>query len=290
MDSTLSALLTLPAMRAPKRLFAKCYATIGIAVCSAGAVQARPTEYYIEALDDPSGFRCDALARFALLVNHDRSGLCSLVVGLSFVDPEGDTLSGVEFTGFTFDDIWARAPTLVAAPTPSGFIVVIASFGLVRRPASPRTPVGVIEVRIADSFDGELRLQFDNPVILKGGIVATPSVGFEGVVDEDLFLRESELYRVRCPRFVRGDVNDDRSVNLTDAVVVLRFLFLGADAIRCKHAADVNDSDIVDLSDIVYLLSYLFQRGPALAQPFPEPGPYSQPRVLSCHGFYPGSL
>jgi hypothetical protein len=72
--------------------------------------------------------------------------------------------------------------------------------------------------------------------------------------------------------FRRGDVNHDEEQNLSDAVTILAFLFLG-DAISCRDPADVDGNREIDLTDAVYLLDHLFLGGPEPPAPFPECGP-----------------
>ncbi|MCZ6795966.1 MAG: CotH kinase family protein [Planctomycetota bacterium] len=69
--------------------------------------------------------------------------------------------------------------------------------------------------------------------------------------------------------FRRGDVDRSTAIDLSDAVQVLSFLFLGGTAPRCEDAADADDSGVVDLSDAITILSYLFLGG----FPPPAPGP-----------------
>jgi len=72
--------------------------------------------------------------------------------------------------------------------------------------------------------------------------------------------------------FVRGNANGDRAVDLSDAVSVLEFLFLGGPAAEPLEAADVDSSGGVDVSDPIYLLNFLFLGGAKPERPFPEPG------------------
>ncbi|MEM7233477.1 MAG: dockerin type I repeat-containing protein [Planctomycetota bacterium] len=58
--------------------------------------------------------------------------------------------------------------------------------------------------------------------------------------------------------FLRGDVNDDGVTELTDAVNVLQYLFLGGNAPECMDAADSNDDGAVDMADATSILSSLF--------------------------------
>ncbi len=70
--------------------------------------------------------------------------------------------------------------------------------------------------------------------------------------------------------FYRGDSNSDGKLDLSDAVNVLSYLFLGATAPSCSDAADANDDGKVDISDPVRLLGFLFLGDPA--PPGYEPG------------------
>jgi hypothetical protein len=73
--------------------------------------------------------------------------------------------------------------------------------------------------------------------------------------------------------FLRGDVNDDDTVSLSDVVTFLLRLFDGLrprDA--CADAADSNDDGVLNLSDAVFTLSHLFRGGPQPAPPFPVEG------------------
>ena len=72
--------------------------------------------------------------------------------------------------------------------------------------------------------------------------------------------------------FRRGEVNEDERVDLSDAIAILGWLFLGGRVPRCEDAADTNDSGRVDLSDGVYLLGHLFLGGPEPPAPFSDPG------------------
>jgi hypothetical protein len=64
-----------------------------------------------------------------------------------------------------------------------------------------------------------------------------------------------------------GDVNHDRSIDISDPVQILGDLFLG-DTMTCATAAEVNSDGKVDLGDPVYLFNYLFLGGPpAPAEP-----------------------
>src|SRR5262245_41738838 len=86
--------------------------------------------------------------------------------------------------------------------------------------------------------------------------------------------------------FVRGDVDASGTLDLSDGIRVLGYLFLGSPAtLDCEDAADVDASGTIDLSDAIYLLSYLFLGGEAPSAPFPSCGPNPPPGGLGCASY-----
>jgi hypothetical protein len=69
--------------------------------------------------------------------------------------------------------------------------------------------------------------------------------------------------------FRRGDVDASGSIELTDAVKLLGFLFLGGPKPECLDAADTDDNGATDISDAVSNLNYQFLGGPPPAAPGP---------------------
>ena len=76
------------------------------------------------------------------------------------------------------------------------------------------------------------------------------------------------------PRFVRGDGNSDGSINLTDGVIPLLYLFSGGDAPACVDAADTNDTGAIEITDAIIIFSWLFSGGAAPASPSPTSAGY----------------
>src|SRR5690606_18537439 len=66
--------------------------------------------------------------------------------------------------------------------------------------------------------------------------------------------------------FVRGDVDQNGAINLTDPIRSLQLLFHSVPA-TCLDAADANDDGNLNLTDPIYQLMQLFQAGPALPPP-----------------------
>ena len=72
--------------------------------------------------------------------------------------------------------------------------------------------------------------------------------------------------------FVRGNANDDATVNLSDALYLLSFLFLGGQPLNCELSGDTSGDGTLNLSDAVHLLDHLFRGGPPPAPPYPACG------------------
>src|SRR5262245_17514076 len=73
-------------------------------------------------------------------------------------------------------------------------------------------------------------------------------------------------------RFLRGDANRDGTVDISDAIFMLTYLFLGGAKPTCEDALDADDSGLLELTDAVYLLSHVFLGATAPPPPYPEPG------------------
>ena len=74
--------------------------------------------------------------------------------------------------------------------------------------------------------------------------------------------------------FVRGDGNSDTRIDLSDAISVLRFLFLGGRPPLCLDAADAEDNGFLNISDAVVVLSWLFLGRPPPTAPSPSVATY----------------
>ncbi len=76
-----------------------------------------------------------------------------------------------------------------------------------------------------------------------------------------------------CPpigSFQRGDVDGNGSLEITDPIALLDYLFLGAADLRCNDAADADDNGFLEVTDVINILSYLFLGGADLPAPGPE--------------------
>lgn len=81
--------------------------------------------------------------------------------------------------------------------------------------------------------------------------------------------------------FKRGDANGDHTVNVSDAVRILRHVFQDT-PIPCFDAADCNDDGHIDAADALGLLGHLFAGTSQPPEPFTRCGPDPTPDDLDC--------
>lgn len=74
--------------------------------------------------------------------------------------------------------------------------------------------------------------------------------------------------------FVRGDVNSDGQVSISDLMALVRYVVINGESISCLDSADIDDDGRVTIGDPILLISALFdpQTPAALPMPFPDPG------------------
>lgn len=87
--------------------------------------------------------------------------------------------------------------------------------------------------------------------------------------------------------FRRADTNADGKLNITDAVSMLNFLFLGGPAPTCEDAADTDDSGRLNITDAVSTLNHLFLGGPEPPAPSAACGTDPTDDDLGCEAFAP---
>jgi hypothetical protein len=60
-----------------------------------------------------------------------------------------------------------------------------------------------------------------------------------------------------------GDANNDNAVNVSDAVYIINYVFIGGLPPYCMQEGDANADNSVNVSDAVYIINYVFIEGPA---------------------------
>ncbi len=73
---------------------------------------------------------------------------------------------------------------------------------------------------------------------------------------------------VRCVRTVLisytcGDVNDDSSINIGDAIFLVNYIFRSGTSPEPIESGDANCDESINIADVVYLINYIFSGGPA---------------------------
>ena len=100
----------------------------------------------------------------------------------------------------------------------------------------------------------------------------------------DLSLSAELEFSAPGETFIRGDVDNNASWNVTDAVKILLHAFTGAE-LPCLEAADVDDSGRIDMEDGVGLLNFVFMQGEAPPPPLYEALPDLDSDELGCESF-----
>ncbi len=104
-------------------------------------------------------------------------------------------------------------------------------------------------------------------------VITSPSV-------RSLSLRTAVDERLRP--FRRGDVNDDATLDVADALSLLNYIFRRGGEPSCVLAADVDDDDRIVVSDAVGILRHLFVGSGPLPAPFASCGVDPSPGRLTC--------
>jgi hypothetical protein len=149
------------------------------------------------------------------------------------------------------------------------------SIAFVTFSVSPQVPIGsAFEIRFRDMPGHDGLPPIPNELVRKGEPQHERRCGLVVRIAE-----EGEF-------FVRGDVNRDGRLSVTDAVEILRFLyFYESHELYCTDAADTDDNGRVEITDASRLMRFLFSEGPPPLPPFPGPGTDSlTPDDLPCNG------
>ena len=84
-------------------------------------------------------------------------------------------------------------------------------------------------------------------------------------------------------RFIRGDANGDRRVDISDVVTLLMYMFENRHGrVRCEDAGDANDDGALDIADPIRILGRLFADGPPFDPPYPGCGTDPTLDILRC--------
>ncbi len=101
---------------------------------------------------------------------------------------------------------------------------------------------------------------------------------------------EANCQVAKGPLFNRGDPDDNGSVQLTDGIFILNFLFIGGTSPACFDSADADNNGAVQLTDGIYILNFLFLGGAAPVDPGTSatpcgPDPAEPEDTLGCESY-----
>ena len=98
--------------------------------------------------------------------------------------------------------------------------------------------------------------------LLSGSSSSAGSYGFYAVVEDETGSKaEKPLELVIGAAYICGDANADLSVNVSDAVYIINYVFVGGDAPNPLESADANCDLSVNVSDAVYIINFVFSGG-----------------------------
>jgi hypothetical protein len=75
----------------------------------------------------------------------------------------------------------------------------------------------------------------------------------------DAFVTKMDL----APVYICGNANTDATVDISDVVYLIAYIFSGGSAPNPVLAGDANCDSMVDISDVVYMIAYIFSGGAA---------------------------
>ena len=192
--------------------------------------------------------------------------------------------------GGVFSSLWVE--TSLEAFKPGIFFVSgeltdltgspVASAATLMSLSSPQTTTFRLTFSGSEIFEAHA----DGPYVLSEIALLDGSAGF--VVADHLEDAHTTLayswseFGVSSEEFIRGDPNGDAVPDISDAIVVLEYLFTGSQSLSCLDAGDANGDGELSISDPIYLLSFLFQGGGDIPAPYPGCGMDEQ---LGCDAY-----
>ncbi len=164
-------------------------------------------------------------ADFLLCAPSSQSVADSAVIGASGL---------VRGTSFRVEDPLALAVGEGPRPVRSAYLVVV---------GQPSLPALLIEFRVGEAAPCA--------VVLDASLARQEERAAASWSRRVFSLPES-------PRFMRGDVSGDGEIGLADAVCVLQMLFASGAPLACPDSADADDSGSINISDAIVMLRHVF--------------------------------
>lgn len=98
--------------------------------------------------------------------------------------------------------------------------------------------------------------------LLSGTPVVPGSSGFYAEIEDETGAKVNKQlgYQIDLA-YICGDANADESVNVSDAVFIINYVFVGGDTPNPIESADANCDSSVNVSDAVYIINFVFVGG-----------------------------
>lgn len=82
--------------------------------------------------------------------------------------------------------------------------------------------------------------------------------------------------------FIRGEVNLDGVIDISDPITILEAMFGTGGALPCEDAADFDDDGSIGVADVIFGLGTIFLGNPLPPEPYPLAGPDPTSDGLGC--------
>jgi hypothetical protein len=146
------------------------------------------------------------------------------------------------------------------------------------------------DVMVQPGANPDLRIWYEDDLTVAGcscpvtNVITASGTSFAPTGRSGLILR----LEGRDPPFLRGDVNADGAMDVSDPISILGFLFLHEpEDLTCRKGADTDDSGVLDITDGVLLLNHLFLGAGDPPPPHRACGDDPTPDLLGCEAFGP---
>jgi Peptidase family C25/Propeptide_C25/Dockerin type I domain/Putative Ig domain len=98
--------------------------------------------------------------------------------------------------------------------------------------------------------------------LLSGTPTIAMEVTFTVVAEDDIGSSDDQLFSLNIALpYICGDANDDEEVNVSDAVMIINYIFISGEAPNPLEAGDATCDIIVNVSDAVWIINYVFIEG-----------------------------
>lgn len=130
--------------------------------------------------------------------------------------------------------------------------------------------LSLMSLVVAEKQDGYSQQVIEWRTISGGGNTSSDShLSLSGTVGQAVFnfgnsdahILHSGFRQTFDPYYVCGDANGDLTVNVSDAVGIINYIFVGGISPEPFKAGDANCDEVINVSDAVSIINYVFVSG-----------------------------